>query len=59
MDHNAVTAGGPGLLTGDMGAQVSAVMDLAGAIRKAWNHVQASSGEDDDGGDGKQAAAPG
>lgn len=59
IEHNAVTAGGPGLLTGDMGAQVSAVMDLAGAIRKAWNHVQASSGEDDDGGDGKQAAAPG
>ena len=42
VEHNAVIAGGPGLLCGDMGAQVAAVMDLAVAIRKAWAKVQAA-----------------
>ena len=45
IENNSVTAGGPGLLTGDMGAQVSAVMDLAVAIRKAWSNVQVRAGD--------------
>ena len=59
IEHNAVTAGGPGLLTGDMGAQVSAVMDLAVAFRKAWAQVQRAQGRDGDRRGGKRAAAPG
>ena len=44
IENNSVTAGGPGLLTGDMAAQVSAVMDLASAFRKAWEQVQPDGG---------------
>jgi hypothetical protein len=59
IERNAVTAGGPGLLTGDMGAQVSAVMDLAVAFRKAWAQVQRAQGRDGDSGGGKRRAARG
>lgn len=52
IENNSVVAGGPGLLTGDMEAQVSAVMDLAAAIRKAWDRVQRS-------GAGKRSAGAG
>jgi hypothetical protein len=58
IEHNAVTAGGPGLLTGDMGAQVSAVMDLAVAFRKAWAKVQRAQGRESGRG-GARAAARG
>lgn len=59
IEHNAVTAGGPGLLTGDMGAQVSAVMDLAVAFRKAWAQVQRAQGRDGGPGGSNRRAARG
>ena len=44
IENNNVIAGGPGLMTGDMESQVSAVMDLANAIRSAWATVRPSQG---------------
>lgn len=49
IENNNVIAGGPGLMTGDMDSQVSAVMDLANAIRAAWETVRPNR-------DGSQAA---